>query len=335
MQRQIDIFIEPKDAFTVSGDVLALKYADRFYGIDAAAAEKLIQKGIDIRSQMPRQGGSRIFDTGSTMAVAHVLFVGVGYLYEFQYKEIREFSRLVLASLSVSKARIRRLVVTLHGPGYGLDEVEAFESEIAGFIDGVTAGDYPKSLETIVIAERNLSRAQRLQASLDELLPNGRIAISGFSGSKTLDQRASDRLRDVGYESSSKAHVFVAMPFAEEMDDVYHYGIQGAVKAAGFLCERADLSSFTGDVMTWVKQRIDSATLIIADLTGANANVYLEVGYAWGCKRPTVLLVRDTKDLKFDVRGQRCLHYKKSKILNNCFNKNWNNLSSQHCDQKS
>ena len=41
------------------------------------------------------------------------------------------------------------------------------------------------------------------------------------------------------------------MPFAEEMGDIYDYGIHGAVKeaAAGFLCERADLSSFTGDVM--------------------------------------------------------------------------------------
>ena len=130
-----------------------------------------------------------------------------------------------------------------------------------------------------------------------------------------LGPRLSDRLRGVGYDSWSKAHVFVAMPFEEETDDVYHYDIQGAVKASGFLCERADLSSFTGDVMNWVRQRIDSATLVIADLSGANANVYLEVGYAWGLKRPTVFLVRDVKDLKFDVKGQRCLVYKKIKDL--------------------
>jgi hypothetical protein len=32
------------------------------------------------------------------------------------------------------------------------------------------------------------------------------------------------------------------MPFAPEYDDLFHYGIQGAVHAAGFLCERADLA---------------------------------------------------------------------------------------------
>ncbi len=105
------------------------------------------------------------------------------------------------------------------------------------------------------------------------------------------------------------------MPFAEEMDDVFHYGIQGAVNAAGFLCERADLSSFTGDVMDWVKRRISNATLVVADLSSANPNVYLEVGYAWGCRVPTVLLSGNTSDLKFDVRSQRCIVYKSIESL--------------------
>ena len=52
--------------------------------------------------------------------------------------------------------------------------------------------------------------------------------------------------------------------------------------AAGYLGERADLATFTGDVMDWVRARISSANLVIADLTSANPNVYLEVGYAWG-----------------------------------------------------
>jgi hypothetical protein len=37
--------------------------------------------------------------------------------------------------------------------------------------------------------------------------------------------------------------------------------------------------------------------------------VYLEVGYAWGKNRPTLLLVKKTDELKFDVRGQRCIAY--------------------------
>jgi hypothetical protein len=38
--------------------------------------------------------------------------------------------------------------------------------------------------------------------------------------------------------------------------------------------------------------------------------VYLEVGYAWASKVPTVLRVRDVNELRFDVKGHRCLVYK-------------------------
>jgi nucleoside 2-deoxyribosyltransferase len=99
--------------------------------------------------------------------------------------------------------------------------------------------------------------------------------------------------------------------------------------AAGYLCERADLSVFTGDVMEWVKKRIASSSLIIADLSNANPNVYLEVGYAWGCGKPTVLLVRDPAELKFDVKGQRCLVYKKIKDLEESLRKELETLQ-QH-----
>jgi len=67
--------------------------------------------------------------------------------------------------------------------------------------------------------------------------------------------------------------------------------------------------------MDWVKERIGKASMVIADLTGANPNVYLEVGYAWGLRKQTILLVQDPEDLKFDLRGQRCLVYRKIRDL--------------------
>jgi len=99
------------------------------------------------------------------------------------------------------------------------------------------------------------------------------------------------------------------MPFAKESEDVFVFGIQGPVHRAGLLCERVDMSVFTGDILDRIKSRIESASLVIADLTGANANVYLEVGYAWGKGRPTLLVIRDNNELLFDVRGHRCIAY--------------------------
>lgn len=89
------------------------------------------------------------------------------------------------------------------------------------------------------------------------------------------------------------------MPFSKDLEDVYVFGIQGPANTAGYLCERVDMATFTGE----------TPTLIIADLTGANANVYLEVGYAWGKNRPTLLLAKKADELKFDVRSQRCIVY--------------------------
>jgi hypothetical protein len=48
--------------------------------------------------------------------------------------------------------------------------------------------------------------------------------------------------------------------------------------------------------------------VIIAVLIGANPNVYLEVGYAWGKGRPTILVTED--DPRFDLQGQRYLRYR-------------------------
>lgn len=44
----------------------------------------------------------------------------------------------------------------------------------------------------------------------------------------------------------------------------------------------------------------------------------LEVGYAWGRNVATILLAKDVGDLKFDVKGQRCIIYKSIKHLEEC-----------------
>jgi len=312
---QISLTVEVGDALTFNADVLALKYAQALYGVDEAVAGLLFSDDDDLTSLLPKVSGFRLLSSRGVIAAKNVLFVGVKPLRQFEYQEIREFGRKVLISLAGAAPDTIDLCLTIHGSGYGLDETEAFESEVAGLLDAIKSGDFPEGLRRITILERNVARADRLRNVLARLLPSGLIEIGREGGIKELGQKATERLRSVGHDSEDKQHIFVAMPFAEDMDDIFHYGIQGAVNAAGFLCERADLSAFTGDVMEWVKKRIESSSLVIADLSNANPNVYLEVGYAWGCGRPTVLLCRDATELKFDVKSQRCLVYRKIKDL--------------------
>lgn len=309
MQTQILISVERGDALDTPCDVLVLKHAQASYGVDAAVVDVLEGAGMPILPALPKPGMSRLVPTQGVFAAKAVLFIGVPELWRFDYAGIREFGARALSSL-FGAASTRQIVLTIHGPNYGLDESESFKAELAGVLDSIARGEYPDDLKSIVIVERDAGRARRLRDVLHDALPSGAIAIVGRERAEPTvlsDTRRS--LADVGEGSRQKPHVFVAMPFAREFDDRFHYGIQRAAESAGFLCERADLTSFVGDVLSWVRVRIASAAYVVADLTTANPNVYLEVGYAWGREVPTVLLVSDTQELRFDVRSQRCLVY--------------------------
>lgn len=115
--------------------------------------------------------------------------------------------------------------------------------------------------------------------------------------------------RDCAACSDFERHAFVAMPFSEPFNDVYHYGIAPPVRASGLFCVRIDQTPFTGDVIDRMKQRIASSIVVVADLSESNPNVYLEVGLAWGMNIPCILICNRDTDLEFDVRGQRCLQY--------------------------
>ena len=119
------------------------------------------------------------------------------------------------------------------------------------------------------------------------------------------------------------------MPFKKDMDDVFYYGIQHPARAAGFICERVDQEAFIGDILNQVKKKIETAAVVIAEITGANPNVYLEIGYAWGKGRPTLLLLKDEQELRFDVRNQRCLKYERIKDLEEALSKELKELKSK------
>ena len=316
---RVAVAIAVDDVLAFRADVLAVKYAQALYGVDDAVFERIGSGSGNVKHLLPAPHQSKLVDSGGRINCKAVLFVGVESLLWFGYKEIREFARRALATLGELLPETRHLALTVHGPGFGLDEAEAFESEITGLSDAVAAGALPSTLERITIVEIDRGRAARLRQTLSRLLPDGMLQPERETA--RVDATVLQRLRSTGAASTAKPHIFVAMPFDEEMDDVFHYGIQGAAHAAGFLCERADISSFTGDIVEWIKQRIATAALVIADLSTANANVYLEVGFAWGRDKPTLLLVRDLAELKFDVKGHRCIVYKKIKDLEDSLRK--------------
>jgi hypothetical protein len=182
----------------------------------------------------------------------------------------------------------------------------------------------PPSLQHIVIVEKREGRAKRLHHTLLTKLP-GLTGVTSSGDAFKVERPVGDEallkpqppsLPTHGVASvEQKPHAFVAMPFSPEFEDVFHYGIQNPVHAAGLLCERVDAAVFEGLIIQRILSRIETAKVVVAELTGANPNVYLEVGYAWASKVPTVLLVRDVNELRFDVKGHRCLVYKNIREL--------------------
>jgi hypothetical protein len=296
----IQVWVEQTDVADFACDALALKYAQSFRGADAIVADALTQARHGQIEISPVPGDHVLIPSEGAVAAKKVLFVGVVPLRDFDYSEIRSFATRALTILSEESSGTCHVAMTIHGVNYGLDEREAFLAQLGGIMDAEKKGVL---VERVSIVDRQAGRAARLKAILRETWPQSQTPTTITKPPKQ------SRPITAGAGSRSKPHVFVAMPFSKDLEDVYVFGIQGPVNTAGYLCERVDMAAFFGDILDRIKSRIETATLIIADLSGANANVYLEVGYAWGKNRPTLLLAKKGEDLKFDVRGQRCIVY--------------------------
>src|SRR5690349_21355181 len=171
----IAIEVAHADALSFPADVLALKYAQYLFGVDWAVVRTFENSGFDLQSQLPTEGNVLLVPSNSAIAAGEVLFIGVVPLGQFDYSTIRAFARSVLSNLSRQRPSSQHLALTMHGVGFGLDEAEAFRSEVAGLLDALAVGEYPRRLTRISIVERDAQTAQRLATLLQSILPTGTV----------------------------------------------------------------------------------------------------------------------------------------------------------------
>ena len=273
------------DIRSVETDVIAMKYAQSFFGADAAIAMALESAGVPTDQLRLKVGEHIMIESQRAVSASKVLFVGVPQLYEFRYQQIREFSARVLEILAAVAPQTRRLAMTLHGPNYGLDAIECASRQLDGYRDALTQGTYPSSLRSIAIIERDSSRMELLSAYFQVQFSNAPTPpdfikqknvwpiVFSFNEERPVLKATQITSADIPQESSGaeKATIFVAMPFAKEMRDIWTFGIYQTVRNAGFLCERMDEEVFIGDVVERMKKRIEAADFVIADLTGGES----------------------------------------------------------------
>jgi hypothetical protein len=62
----------------------------------------------------------------------------------------------------------RHLAMTIHGPGYGLDEVEALMAQFKGYLQAIKYGKIPQDIERISIVKRSPPRVKRLRPGFEK-----------------------------------------------------------------------------------------------------------------------------------------------------------------------
>jgi nucleoside 2-deoxyribosyltransferase len=104
---------------------------------------------------------------------------------------------------------------------------------------------------------------------------------------------------------------FVVMPFGhEDLQIVYEDYVKPTIEDQCYLkCIRGDDMFGSEVIMEDILAAISNAEIVVADLTGQNANVFYEVGIAHATSKPVLLLAQSLADVPFDLRHRRVLMY--------------------------
>jgi hypothetical protein len=155
----------------------------------------------------------------------------------------------------------------------------------------------------------------KVSGSIIELFIDNVLVCSAFEQIKTSQVTfffSSDNdiaVKDIVI-TTRKPKAFIVMQFTEEYNHLYTEVIKPVVEEYGFECERADEAHTTNPILQDIIQSIRQCSVIIADITPNNPNVFYEVGYAHATNKPTILLCDRKRDkLPFDISGFRTLFY--------------------------
>ena len=106
---------------------------------------------------------------------------------------------------------------------------------------------------------------------------------------------------------SNKPKVFVITPFNEDFLALYDelkrvFGAEYEFENAGDLDNQQN-------ILKDIVEGIHNAQVIIADVTGLNANVFYELGLAHAMNKKVIIITQDIGELPFDIKSYRANEY--------------------------
>ncbi len=184
----------------------------------------------------------------------------------------------------ISSANIQRKIID-----YLSDQEQHSVQEIKAFLRQSEIGDYTEG---------------QFAGSINTLLRNGTICKidRGVYALKT--------------RSDNMKKCFVVSPIGSEgteirsnADKLFKHIIKPVCENCGFDAERVDQLCDADSITQTIVDKLESAELVIADMTGHNPNVFYEMGYRARTKKPMIHLKRKGDSLPFDVNTIRTLEY--------------------------
>ena len=121
---------------------------------------------------------------------------------------------------------------------------------------------------------------------------------------------------------------FVIMPFSDAFNHVFNQLIRPALE--GYEVIRADSHLDQQNILQNIVEGIHRADLVIADVTGMNANVMYELGAAHALGKPTVMMSQSISGLPFDLRSYLVQAYAPSGQEADAFSERLREIGKKH-----
>lgn len=230
----------------------------------------------------------------------------------FTYLSVDQYARRFL-KLAICDPHASKIATTIHGPGSGLDASEALEVMLYALAEELSFTKSLGSLQEVLFIERDPEIFEKLETRLKYLeVSKGLVETEGDDVFLVPSEKGTTRNLKNRTEQLSKS-VFIAMPFSEDFDDIYLYGIKKPVDEMQYTPECLKHEKYMGDIVDRIKIRIKESKLVIADISGNNPNVFYEVGFAQALGKP-VILISQEQEAPFDLCTQQRIFYSSRKI---------------------
>lgn len=131
----------------------------------------------------------------------------------------------------------------------------------------------------------------------------------------------------------SQGNIFVIMPFsstkthsASEWTKIYEHIFKPSIEECGYLCERAVP---TGSPIKSIIEKLRHSTIVLADFTDANPNVFYELGVRHSLSKRTIIVAQRIEQIPTDLRGYWSIIYGRQTAEVNQFSGNLKKVISE------